>query len=353
MLLGYIDVACLIPSSLAILLFMDYDSLVLDRRQLARDVLISICLLISFLFRRYFAYFAVGYGTALCLYSAYGIIRTRGQAGWVKRVRNAVVNIAVVGLLAAGILLLFFRPLVVRVLTNNYAKAYEGYNAPLLTKFHDVIAKFGPITFVLAGAAIILCFITKKARKLTLFCAVSAVVTTAAFFRVQGMGIHHIYTIASPFYILMVLGIVQICDLFRKNSYRVISGLLFVIVIGIGTANCFLPTTRRFVGSFAGIYAQQYYPLYRNDIAGLHSLADYMNSLTDGTDDYVYVCASSGVLNCSIMDSLNKPYSNGALHNMYWTSDVDLRDGFKADLLRAKYVIVTDPVQLHLAEDII
>ena len=350
MLLGYIDVACLIPSTLAVLLFADYSGLVLNRKQLFRDVLISLCLLTSFLFRRYFAYFVVGYMTTLFLHSAYQIICTRRLSGWMEKIRNAVINFAVVGGVAVCILLLFFKPLVVRILTTNYSKAYEGYNEPLFNKINNVIYQLGPITFVLAGIAIVLCLLTKKFRMLTLFCAVSTVVTTAAFFHVQSMGYQHIYTIAPSVFILEALGTLQIIALTRKYFWRLIVAVVFAAVLGIGAANCFLPTARKFTSSFANIYAQQYHPLWRSDIDELHHLADYVNSLTEGTDDQVYVCASGSVLNWSIMDSLNQPYSSGALHNMCLVSNVDSRDGFSANFLSAKYIIVTDPVQTHLAE---
>jgi len=350
MLRGYIDAACLIPSSLAILLFVDYNGLVLDRRQLVRDIFISLCLLVSFLFRRYFAYFAVGYGAALCLYSVYQVISARRSSGWGETIRNAVMNLAAVGAIAAGILLLFFRPLAVRALTGNYANAYEGYDAPLPDKVNGVAVKFGLITFILAGAAIGLCILTKKARKLTLFCAVSAAVTTAAFFRVQSMDDHHIYTIAPSIFILMALGIVQICALFRQSSYRFVCGIAAAAILGIGAANCYFPSARRFIRPFAGIYAQQYNPLQRGDLDELHHVANDLNKLTEGTDDWVYICASGDILNSSVMGALNEPYSEGAVHNLYWTANVDLRDGFPAGFLRAKYVVVTDPVQLHLAE---
>lgn len=350
MLRGYIDVACLIPSLLAILLFMDYDVLSFDRRQVLRDILISSVLLIAFLFRRYFAYFGVGYISALCMYSIFKIVETFGTSGWKRNIRNAILNLFIVCAFAVSVLLIFFRRLVFRILENNYANQYEAYDASFVIKIKGVTAQFGALTFAMVGIALLLALYTRKYRKLTMFCVCSMVVTMAAFFHVQSMGEHHIYTIAGEAFILMILGMYQIFDLIHTKKCKLIAVIATMLVLSIGAMNCFLPGIRPYVTWISVLYAQKYYPMQRNDIEELHHMADFLNNLTDGTDKHVYICASGSVLNSSIMDSLDKPYNSGALHNMYWTADVDLRDGFNADFLNSDYVVVTDPVQLHLKE---
>ncbi len=150
--------------------------------------------------------------------------------------------------------------------------------------------------------------------------------------------------------ILMILGLYQIVSLIHNKKALIFVTLLISTILGIGTINCFFQVARPYLSSISWMYAQKYYPMQRNDIATLHQLADYLNNLTIGTDKYVYICASGSTLNASIMNSLDKPYSNNSLNNMYWTADVDMRDGFNADFLKAHYVVVTVPVQLHLRE---
>ena len=348
MLHGYIDVACMIPALLAILLFMDYDALSLDKKQVTRSILISGLILTAFLFRRYFAYFGVGYVSALFLYSMYQIINVRGCSEWKVKFRNAILNLIIIGSVASSILLVFFHRLVFKILKTDYAFQYKAYDADLMTKLHAIITQLGPITLLLAGVAILLAIISKRARKLTLFCACSMVVTIATFFHVQSMGQQHIYTIAGSACILMILGIYQIIALLNKRIYKNVIALGLAAFLAVGTMNCFFPAIRPYVAVISTVYAQVYNPMKRNDIDQLHSIADFLNNLTDGTDKHVYICASGGILNYSVMYALDKPYVNGALHNTYRTSDVDLRDGFNPDFLKADYIVVTDPVQLHL-----
>ena len=347
---GYIDIACLVPALLAILLFVNYDCLSLNKRQVLRDLLISLLLLLTFLFRRYFAFYVVGYGTALCIYSTYKVIQVRGSKEWMRKIKNAFLNLFIVGGTASLILLLFFRRLVFRILENNYANQYEAYDAPFITKSKVVIETLGPITLVFAAVAILLAATLGKARKITFFCTIAMIVTIGTFFRVQTMGDQHIYTIAGEACILMILGIYQILDLIHRDSYKVIVSVFLSIIFGIGTMNCFFPSVRSFVAPIAKVYSKNYYPMQRGDMESLHDLADDLNSLTDGTNKYVYICASGPVLNASVMESLDKPYIDSAVHNMYWTADVDLRDGFCSNSLYADYVVVTNPVELHLPE---
>ena len=350
MLHGYIDVACVVPALLSILLFMDYEPLLFNKRQILRDILISGLLLTAFLFRRYFAYFGVGYGTALFAYSLYKVITSYGNSKWMLKARNAILNVFVIGAFAACILLVFFRRLEERILENNYANQYEAYDADFMTKLTDVVAQLGFVSVILAVTAIVLALLLKKARKLTLFCTCSVIATTASFFTVQNMGEHHLYTIAGEVCMLMILGVFQILSLIKKNTHKAVAGIAISVMLGIGLANCFFPVVRPFTNNISWLYSKKYYPLQRNDIVELRKMADYLNNLTDYTDMGVYICASGDVLNCSIMDALNKPNDEPGIHHMYWGSDVDLRDGFSENFLYADYVVVTDPVQLHLKD---
>ncbi len=348
MLLGYIDIACIIPALLSILLFMDYDCLSLSKKQILRDILIASLLLMAFLFRRYFAYFGVGYAIALGLYSLYQIFKANEQIPLRKRIFHSLGNLFIIGAFSILTMLLFFRRLVIKTLSTNYAGQYEAYDAPLLPKIESVITQLGPMTMALIVIAVALAFLSKRARKLTFFCFCTFFFTTMSFFHVQSMGSQHIYTIAGEACILMILGIYQIIGLIQSNRGKCIAAFSLSAIVAFNAVYCFFPTVRQHMPFLSKIYSQAYSPLQRNDLQKLHELAHFLNGLTDPTGKHVYVCASGGVLNASIMDSLDKPYKNGALHNMYWTADVDLRDGFNPDFLRADYIVITDPIQLHL-----
>lgn len=349
MLKGYVDVACLLPASLVVLLSTDYQPCVLDKRQVSRDLCISGCLLCAFLFRRYFAYFVVGYAVALAVYSVYESV-VPGNVSRLMRLKKAVANLLIVGGSALVVMSLLFRPMLVHILTNDYAGQYAGYDAPVLEKIGSVFETFGLWTVALSATCVVLAFVLKKYRKTTSFCAVSMVVTTFAFFRVQNMGIHHVYVLAAGFFVTQFLAVLLIGSLFRRRVAAAVFVAVCLVVSVCGSVNCFFPMTRGAFAPVSKLFSKEYDPFQRNDIAELHRLVNYLNSLTAGTDMRVYIDASGSVLNNSIIDSLDKPYGTSPLINQCTTADVDLRDGFPVDFLTAKIVVTTDPVQLHLAE---
>lgn len=347
MLKGYIDIATLIPAGLAFLLFIDYEPTVINKNQIVRDILISLSLLCTFLFRRYFAYFIVGYVAALFLYSCYKILKSNKRKDAIK---CSCINIIIIGSLAVVIMVTIFLPLLLHVLKNNYSQQYAAYDAPLLTKLNGIVNTYGIWILFISAIGVILSIVKKNMQKISLFCLIAILVTIGLFFKVQAMGIQHVYTIAIGLYILFFNGIYQIIYSLKNKRIQICAVVIFIGVSVLGTMNCFIPSERQKVAKISKLFTETYDPFYRGDIEQLHQLADYLNSLTYGTEKRVYIDASGGILNNSIMDSLNKPYGTCAVNNLCATADVDLRDGFPKDFLSADIVVVTDPIQLHLAE---
>ena len=102
------------------LLLKDYDALSLSREQIKRDVYISSVLLCTFMFRRYFAFYVEGYVSGLVLLSLYSVFAYSGSESKFKLFRNALLNIAVIGLFAfAYILCPSFNPCAQEQLFSN------------------------------------------------------------------------------------------------------------------------------------------------------------------------------------------------------------------------------------------
>ena len=126
---GYIDIAAAIPMLLSVALFIDYKPLQFTKKQILRDILLSICLLLVFLFRRYFAFYCVGFGISLTIYSAVCCFCPKKKTENIKE--NCIIafkNLLITGGIAALLLLTIFFPLVTRILSNNYSEQYSGYD---------------------------------------------------------------------------------------------------------------------------------------------------------------------------------------------------------------------------------
>lgn len=234
------------------------------------------------------------------------------------------------------------------MLFNNYAGQYSAYDAPLVEKINQVTSRFGWSTFILSGIALVISLKKHFLRKITIFCVIAPIVTVGAFFHVQGMGIHHIYTIALELVVLEFLGVYQLMQVIAPGIKRISMILLIGVLFCLGIINCFVPQSRMYMKPLEKIFSQTYTSLYRNDIFELQRLAKCLNSLTENNNKHIYIDSSGGILNSSLMASMDKPYSNNAIHNMYRTHDVDLRDGFPEEFLKADYIVISDPIQLHL-----
>ncbi len=357
MLHGFIDVACLLPESLSMLLMIDYDAISLNKRQVFKDILLALLLLSSCLFRRYFAFYVVGYAVGLTLMSVYKAwVSCRGVTGQKKNhVRmhaffSAAANLLIIAGVFLTILLLLFRPFFLKAVTNTYAQQYEGYDTYLLTKIKELVIKFGWVVIIMDIFGLLLSFWTRRYRCVIAFCGVTAVVSVASFFRIQNMGPQHVYIISVPVFLMTAIGMEQLSLIPKKKCLKSAVAVACVVVMAAGFANCYFPESCSALKPASSLFSMKYYPLRRNDISQLHEMADYLNSMTEATGKHIYVCASGHVLNYSLLQSLDKPYAETTVNNLLVTSDVDLRDGFPAQFFTADIIVVTQPVQLHLAE---
>ncbi len=342
MLKGYIDIALLIPMLLLFALAIDFNALKPLRENKGRNIIIGILLVVTFIFRRYSAFFLIGYITSLVLYSIYSLYKARKKKNFKELLKNAFFNYLSIGLVALAIMLIFFAPLVFRILGNNYSDMYAGYDLPLGEKLYWLVKRVGIIVCALSIVGIIGSIITKKHTKITAIATISLIIATITFFRVQNMDTHHVYIITSQFAILSFIGLSFILEQ-RVTILKVFT----VFALLLQPATFFFGTAQRITKPVNMLFTESRQPFIRNDMTELQRL---VNDLNDTKSSNIYVLASSGTFNSDVINSFNKPYSNHAVPALATTHDVDLRDGFPEPFLTAQYVVDATPIQLYLAK---
>ena len=75
-----------------------------------------------------------------------------------------------------------------------------------------------------------------------------------------------------------------------------------------------------------------------------------MNKLTVGTEKKIYSLVDSGIYNCHTLKKLYMPENREAIPNLMDNFEIDLRDGFPIHFFYADYVIVSEPIQIHLLD---
>lgn len=346
MLRGSIDIAVILPVTLSILLFQDYNPLEINRGQIGKSILISILLLTTFLFRRYFAYYVVGYGMCVFLYSVYVNIRSGLKSK--RYIINSIVNLCIVGGIALTTLLIFFNKLVFRILSNNYSQQYEGWDTSFGCKVYEQVEHFGIINLCLFVVGIGYALYKKQNRKIAYYSLLSSIIILLMFYRVQGMSYHHYYLISVQIMIGIYLGM-QVLSSIKINQKSVILVVL-IATLCMQPINYFSENFHDRIGKAKIFFSKEYTVLKRGDLSELRKLVKYITKLQEkGRHRSVYVLASGGELNHSILEMLDQPYAT-MLPDLLYTSDVDLRDGFPTQFLDADIVITTTPVQLHLSD---
>ena len=299
-------------------------------------------------FRRWYLYWIIWFWIAsglVCLWDAWEEWR-RGSRGW-GMLRNTAELCG--GALAFGALMFVVSPHFVRELVSyNYADRYSVFHVS--KSFGQFLAS----TFSAPGVVGILLFVgglaygffKRDLRKFAVFQIVQLVGVVIHFGRTQDFGPHHHYLLLA---LMLPLATLFVAELLRRFGWITAACLLPIGLLGYtlsftsllhGAPRVLLPLTGAVDGA----------PLRRGDIAEWRRLGatldEILRSRGQGT---IYVLGNSLTINSSDFLSIGRSLNEGfiAPKFVYYSRDVDKRDGFPVDLLRARYVIVADPVQIQ------
>jgi len=328
-LIGFVDVAA---AALGIWAYVVYTS---DRPATARGVVTGALLVGSFLLRRYFFFFAASFGVAALLQK---LLFDR------KRWADFVSLFFSCGFFAVTLTYSF---LLEKVLGANYGDIYSAYKSPLVVDLLAFCRYFGA-AFLAALLGLALCKILKGEDRPTLVLPLlQLAVCFAAFVAIQSHGQQHLLLYLPG---LALLAVTALSDLPRKG----VAALAALI-----TVNCFIPKAQPATAATEGfpdlLPSFHFYGPQREDIDQLLALEDFVNSLsTPEAPTTAVVLASSFTFNSetltNLRPSLNLPEPTLETVIQYHGT-VDKRDAFNWNTATAHYLIVADPVQVHLGED--
>lgn len=345
---GYLDAGALLPCASLMLMMTGWSW---ERFSPADCSAVYVMLLLAVLGRRYFAFFVIGFVAGWAVHAVLSIVLC-GGAKRKKLIESFLCTYTCVGGICALVLMFFFSGFAKMSFGRDYAEIYKGWATSgfwegLLRGF----SRFGWL--LLLGAAVGLALnvrrVIKKKQSVSapaypVFLLFGALVSAAAFLRVQSMGAQHIYILVAPMTVFIVSGLALLAAALDKKTFFVGALALCCCVSAVGFARSVS------LVSFARpplFPSESYSPKIREDIPVLEQMSDRIKELTAADGSSVYFLASSDILNDNIMIRLYYPKDN-ALPVMGYAHS-DLRDGFSTELLKAKYVVVCDPVQLHLA----
>lgn len=339
---GYADVVFLIPMSIMIYLFVDYN---FKKVSVKCDIAIAVMMILTWICRRYTIYFIIGYVVMLLVKAIVAFVEEKNKKTFI----NIVINFALIGGISLGVIFLFFKDFFLAALLNNYGAAYSAYDAPVAQKVASIVSSFGYIAALIAIVSGILCFVHKSNRVNYISLLLMTLSEIVIFWQIQDMGVQHRMILNIPLFMMCILLLDFVPRKFKKENiscaYSV--GSICIALLWVGNFTFTFLTTNS-IGLNDSLFASKYYPLQRNDIKQVNRLVKEMNYLTEESGNYIYVAASGTTLNADVIYKSEMPESVNPVANMLPSSDVDLRDGFPTGFLKSKYIVTTDPVELHL-----
>lgn len=333
-LVGYVDVAACGVAVWAVVFYTRKNA-----PGWCRGVLAGACLALSFLLRRYFLFFAVSFGVATLLAALY------------RREREEWAAFGCLFIATAAASLYCTQQFLVDKLTTDYGTLYAAYDLGLKSDAMLFCRYFG---YVVLAAALIWGLYRLAARREDRGEMILALGQLLLCFflltRIQSHGQQHT--------LLYVPGLALLLAPCREEPrWKTIAAWALAAACTFVTL---LPRPQP--ASIAAIPYPDPVPGFsfhgprREDIGQLLALSDYLDDLAarDGTGTTAAVCASSFLLNSetllNLRPSLNLPEREGGMDYIY-VSSVDKRDGFTWAMLDADYLVVGDPVQVHLGEE--
>lgn len=344
---GYIDAAGLTVMALCLLIVLGNSDP--TKKNIRTVFYLGVALVLVLLFRRYFAYWVVGFAASILVYCLAGLVRFKGDKR--KYLTGCLFNYGFAGLLAIAVLVAFFSGFLELSFFNNHAIAYSAYDSGsgFVGKLSSVIQTIGVPFAVLCALGLFISFAIGQYRRIFLFVGGGCAVSSLMFWRIQDMGVQHYYILAIEIFILIAVSVSLILAVVRRTRNRYASyavNVLYVVVciysaLSLGSATLFASGGENCLFSSEG-----HQQLKRSDF-------EEIDSMTDGipSGSTVYVIASSGVMNQDIfakrLIQRGIPLDRFGLINV---PQVDLRDGFSPEFFSADIVIACLPVQTHLKE---
>lgn len=317
-----------------------------------------LCLLV--LYRRWYAYWVVGFFGALAVCEGLRFAADKARrTHWLLIARNALI----MGAVSFISFYLIATPIAKRMLTTDYGDIYSAYRSshPIIHNLGELYEHFGLLTLVLAGLGIVLSVMNEKRRPIAYFLCVQFAITFVLFTRTQDfvisshgeyVGVQHFYWALATLGLFLVF---SVQDLFLRVRSRARKAALVLAIVAGSLANFAITFLPRAEGPLKAVEfalpGAREYPMVRTDLDQVQALLDTLSDITKGSPSTVYVLASSFSLNSSIVQEgcflLQRPHRELS-RKIAFTNDVDKRDGFPVQFLTARYVVLTLPFAYHL-----
>ena len=333
LLFGYANISILLPGSILLAMLLS-----LDRAQLQRERLFFIAALCAFaVFQaRTAAYMILGIFFG---YTVYVIILSLRERSFERDFFLLIKKFFYIGIFGLLITLPLFFTFVKHAVTYDIGTAYSAYRGEMnfAERLFEHIKYLGLLIYGLFIIGAISGLRNKKFAPYAMFFATWFFTAEFLICRIQLIDRQHIYTMIFPLVFVLIMSVVV--ALSKRKTFG--AALIFILAFNFLQAYC--PPLH-----IESIFNRIYFIPDRKDIAEIKNLVTEINNLTAGTDKKIYNFADSIVYNGHTLCKINMPEVHNATPNLIGPAELDLRDGFSTKFFDTDYVLVAEPVQIHL-----
>lgn len=331
---GYLDGAGLLY--VAVWLFLIYRR-TFRKLAIKEDILLGLLSVLMIFTRRWYLFFLVGAFLALALS---GLVRRAYDKKFDLKVLFK--NLWYIGLTVGIVVLAFFTPYLRRLMQNDMKEAYSAYmfgsfwwNIKYFIRYYG----FLPMLFYALG----FCGLRRRRyRQMTLFLLFHIPIMFFLFTRIQTVSYHHQYLFAAEMFLLGVIGVVSL----REHSQKVL--VAWTTVLALAFVYVYVPTETDFLRN---VFSSVRFAPKTMETEGLLQLRDSLNAKIEAEGGHAYILASSETLNDDMLQNTRLPESEQGVPNLLGTNHVDKRDGLPNHLFVSRFIVVAEPVQVHLGAE--
>lgn len=310
------------------------------------SVLLGVCILAPFLFRRWYAYTIISLYISSPFLNYFVFYKCFFQK---KKIYNLLANFLIAGFSSIILAVIFQGPLLKRIIITNYSLIYSAYQLPFFDSVENLIKNMGVYMIPIFLASFLFFSLTLRKNKkeflFSLFCIFNLFVSFFLFTRTQSPGMQHDLPFSLWFVFVSGLGL---DFLINKIRNKIISFIVMIMLTGgvFYTYSSTFFVTHDWKSFWVKIMPPKALPLHVDNFDAYQKLVSDLQKITSDNSK-VTILSSNGNLNEEMIDSLS---NHSLVNHITFTSQVDLRDKIRGLPYMSRYFVITDPVQIHLGE---
>lgn len=316
-----------------------------------RVLLMGLLLASAVIYRKWYAYWVVAFVVVVGVDTLLSQ-RRAGTHAW-RCLWRAGLKSALLGGTAGALFFALAWPLGMFILRTDYSDIFAGYKVSSgLMDF--ILAQGQNLGGWFVGLSLVGFLVTgwiRETRRLTFMLGGILLCVFFLFTRTQDFAANHVYMLLPSLTLPAALGCTYILTTLRGGR-RLLVGVALAALTLLAGVSLYMPApVVDPVADALLLPTRKALPGPRSDEVELVALRDELLRLSGGQPDSVYILSSSSVLLSGHMRYawMSLPTAEAGSEAFCATRDVDRWHGFPVKLLQSPYLLVVQPLQLHLA----